>query len=179
MQSVKSRFQSATVKEKKEGDFLKLGIGKTEIRVLPKEYGKDNLPFILFNQHYHNGEYLKCKGEGCPLCSEGWSNYRSNSKSMTPEIKKLLPSQKAMMNVLVDGKHKVLTISQKQLEEILDLEDSEKLFELDGKTLIIKRTGENLLTKYSYQIGKGSKISPIDEVGATDLDDVIGQMKST
>lgn len=179
MQSVKDKFKNATAKTGSgESKYVKLNVGRNEVRIIAREY--DENPWVLFSQHYVNGEYLLCKGQGCPLCSEGWSKYRENNKVMTPEIKKNLPNQRVMLNVMVNGEHKILTISQTQLQEILELDGSDDLFGWeDGKSLIIKRTGEGLLTKYSYQIGS---VLPVDEteiVSAIDLDKIIGEMKST
>jgi hypothetical protein len=146
---LKARLQKQT--EKKGGSYWKPAVGKNTVTLLPTE-NEEGLPWILFKQHYIDGKYSICPGDGCPLCKKGWDIYNANGKKISDEAKKWLPQSKAALNVLVGGELKVWVISENMLKQILDVNDD--IFNVeDGRDLIVTRTGDGLQTKYNLSAG--------------------------
>ncbi len=177
--TISEKIKQAREAAKKGSNYLKLEQGRNEVRIVPREY--DGSPWMRFDQHFVDGEYLKCRGSECSICAEGWAAYRANGKKTSPEISKLLPSQKVMLNVIHNGEHRIFTTSLNQLEnEIAKLPDADSLFEWEtGKTLIINKTGDGLKTRYSYAIGNDYPLSEVEIVSTINLEKIVDEMKET
>ncbi len=178
MQNLKAKLQNQTAKKGGNSVYFKPTVGRNVVTILPLSY-EDDAPWVLFNQHYIDGQYSICKGEGCPYCAKGWALYNENGKKISDEAKKWLPSQKAALNVNVNGDNKVWVISKTMLDQIIEIDEQSNgdIFNVeDGRDLIVMRTGEGKLTKYNLSAGLEKRtLENWAEIKMTapDLDEVI------
>ena len=154
-------------------DFMKLGVGRNVVRILPPARGKQT-PFRITYQHYvptADGVWsftcprLEAK-QNCPLCNYANRLRKSGKPKDRDEAYKLLPKRRVFANVINRGEPEkgpvVLAFGKTIHEELVRLREDEDAggdftHPVHGIDVIIDREGSGKTdTKYSVNLARKS-----------------------